>query len=71
VKLLAVAFLAFLAFGASDNPAPVAPAPTTEPAAHANPGFTPGWACNSTDDTTGVKGRIRAVPVDPSDPECK
>jgi hypothetical protein len=42
---------------------PLAPAPTVEPAHHDNPGYQP---CSKS--TEGVKGRIRAVPVQPMEP---
>lgn len=67
IKLIIVAIIAIAAFNsAGDDPAPKAPAPTVDPA-HENPGFAPGWGCAHPGDTTGVKGRVLAVPVNPGD----
>ena len=70
IKLIVLAILAIAAFNAGADPAttgaPAPPTTTAEPA-HENPGFQPGWGCDHPGDTTGVKGRVLAVPVDPAD----
>jgi hypothetical protein len=71
IKLIILAIILVAAFNAGSAPqagVPLTPPATVEPA-HENPGYQPGWGCDHPDDTTGVKGRILAVPVDPAD-EC-
>lgn len=69
IKLIILAIIAVAAFNSADGEsAPLAPPAAVEPAQE-NPGFAPGWGCDHPDDTTGVKGRILAVPVDPA-PDC-